>query len=148
MRHLSLLTPLALAAALLAGPAAAETDAWSALAELRQRLESASPLTAEFQQTFIAAGFETGDSESGRVFIDLPACLRWDYEGDFPNSFLLCGHLAHGWNDGEASGRRSGSPAGDDSRSSPPFRRFAVRRDLELPPAKPAARIDELVGDS
>ena len=114
MRHLSLLTPLALAAALLAGPAAAETEAWSALAELRQRLESASPLTAEFEQTFIAAGFETGDSESGRVFIDLPACLRWDYEGDFPNSFLLCGHLAHGWNDGETSGRRQYLAEGDE----------------------------------
>lgn len=94
--------------------AAAEDDAWNALAALRQRLETASPLTAEFEQTFIAAGFDSGDVESGRVYIDLPACLRWDYLGDFPNSLLLCGHLAHGWNEGEASGRRQFLGEGDE----------------------------------
>ncbi len=93
---------------------AGEDAAWRALAGLRQRLESGSPLTAEFEQTFIAAGFDGGDSEQGRVFIDLPACLRWDYRGDFPNSFLLCGHLAHGWNEGETSGRRQFLAAGEE----------------------------------
>ena len=110
--------PVALAAVLVVctpqAPAGAEEDAWSALAGLRQRLESASPLTAEFEQTFIAAGFDTGDRAAGRVFIDLPACLRWDYLGDFPNSFLLCGHLAHGWNEGETSGRRQFIGEGDE----------------------------------
>ena len=109
--------PVALALVLVAGalaPTEAGEDPWSALADLRQRLETASPLTAEFEQTFIAAGFDTGDREGGRVFIDLPACLRWDYLGDFPNSFLLCGHLAHGWNQGETSGRRQFLGEGDE----------------------------------
>jgi len=87
-------------------PLAATEDPWAAIAALRGRIESASPLAAEFVQTFVATGFTTGDSESGQVYLDLPACLRWDYGGDFPNSFLLCGHLAHGWNHGEKSGRR------------------------------------------
>lgn len=95
-------------------PAAADDDAWAALAELRQRLESGSPLAAEFEQTFLAAGFDSGDSEKGGAFIDLPACLRWDYRGDFPNSFLLCGNLAHAWNEGETSGRRQFLAAGEE----------------------------------
>ena len=107
------LSTLALAYAL-AAPAAASEDAWTAIAGLRERLESASPLTAGFTQTFIAAGFSTGDAETGRIWVDLPACLRWDYEGDFPNSFLLCGHLAHGWNHGETSGRRQFLSRGDE----------------------------------
>ena len=95
------------ALALTAAPVAADdAEAWRLLTALRQRLEAASPLTAEFEQTFVAAGFDTGDRDSGRLFVDLPACLRWDYRGDFPNSLLLCGNLAHAWNEGEASGRR------------------------------------------
>ena len=101
-------------AAALPTPAPAEEAAWEALTALRQRLETASPLAAEFEQTFIAAGFDSGDSDGGRIFIDLPACLRWDYQGDFPNSFLLCGHLAHAWNEGEASGRRQFISEGDE----------------------------------
>ena len=84
----------------------APEDAWQSLIGLRQKMEDASPLAADFEQTFVATGFSSGDAESGRIFLDLPECIRWDYEGDLPKSFLLCGHVAHTWNEGEPSGRR------------------------------------------
>ncbi|MDH3743639.1 MAG: outer membrane lipoprotein carrier protein LolA, partial [Acidobacteriota bacterium] len=87
-------------------PAGAAEDAWGALASLRSQIQGTSPLVADFEQTFVAAGFSTGDAEEGRISMDLPECIRWDYSGDFPKTFLLCGHVAYTWNQGEASGRR------------------------------------------
>ncbi len=95
-----------LAAAAPGDAATASEEAWTALAKLRTQVERSSPMVANFRQTMVAPGFSTGDAEEGRVFLDLPECFRWDYSGEFPETFLLCGHLAHTWNEGESSGRR------------------------------------------
>jgi outer membrane lipoprotein carrier protein len=106
MRRLSLasFTAIALLAAL---PAAAqEVDPWTVLKNVRQSLVEAGPTGASFVQTFIAAGFSSGDKESGRLALNLPDCMRWDYQNPFPKSFLLCGGTVHAWNEGDQTGRR------------------------------------------
>jgi outer membrane lipoprotein carrier protein len=96
---------LALLAA--AVPAAAqEVDPWTVLKNVRQSLVEAGPTGAGFTQTFIAAGFSSGDQESGRIALALPDCIRWDYVNPFPKSFLLCGGTVHAWNEGDPTGRR------------------------------------------
>lgn len=99
------LVPLALfvASALAATPAAG-ADGWAVLSELRRRLEAA-PQVAEFRQEFLPAGFSSGDSESGRLTLALPGCLRWDYDEPFAKSYLLCDENVWTWNAGESSGR-------------------------------------------
>lgn len=94
---------LLLASGLIAAPAAA--DGWAALRELRGRLE-AQPQTADFRQEYLPAGFTSGDSETGRLTLALPGCLRWDYDEPFPKSYLLCEKTVWTWNPGETSGRR------------------------------------------
>lgn len=101
---------LALAAALPALGASAvraDDEAWSALERLRTTLENRSPLTVDFEQSLIPEGFlpEDVEAESGRLAVDLPRCLRWDYLGDFPKSFLLCDTEARYWNPGEPAGQ-------------------------------------------
>jgi outer membrane lipoprotein-sorting protein len=102
--NLALFTALALFAAL---PAAAqEVDPWTVLKNVRQSLVEAGPTGASFVQTFIAAGFSSGDKESGRLALNLPDCMRWDYLNPFPKSFLLCGGTVHAWNEGDPTGHR------------------------------------------
>jgi len=102
--NLALFTALALLAPL---PAAAqEVDPWTALKKVRQSLVEAGPTGASFVQTFIAAGFSSGDQESGRIALSLPDCMRWDYLNPFPKSFLLCGGTVHAWNEGDQTGHR------------------------------------------
>lgn len=99
-----LLTALALPGTL---PAAAqEVDPWTVLKDVRQSLVAAGPTGASFVQTFTAAGFSSGDQESGRLALALPDCMRWDYLNPFPKSFLLCGGTVHAWNEGDPTGRR------------------------------------------
>jgi outer membrane lipoprotein-sorting protein len=86
--------------------AAQDTDPWSVLKSVRQSLVEAGPTGASFVQTFTAAGFSSGDQESGRLALQLPDCMRWDYLNPFPMSFLLCGGTVHAWNEGDPSGRR------------------------------------------
>ncbi|MEM6456340.1 MAG: hypothetical protein AAF772_14690 [Acidobacteriota bacterium] len=131
------LLTLALAAALASGATAQSTDdnPWSHLATLRASLVEAGPVTSRFVQTYVPAGFETGDTEAGHLSLMLPRCLRWNYDdadasdADAPaaatapapiadpldegfdeletsKNFLLCDGLAHEWNDGEDAGRR------------------------------------------
>ena len=57
-------------------------------------------------QSFIPSGFGDGEEETGRLWISLPTCLRWDYGEPFPKSFLLCDDTAYYWNPGEATGSR------------------------------------------
>jgi outer membrane lipoprotein-sorting protein len=88
-------------------PAAAQgTDPWTTLEKVRQSLVEAGPTSASFVQTFIAAGFSSGDRESGRIALALPDCMRWDYLSPFPKSFLLCGGTVHAWNEGDQTGHR------------------------------------------
>lgn len=99
---LFLLASLALAAPVLAQ----EADPWTTLKSVRQSLVDAGPTGAVFTQTFTAAGFSTGDKESGKLALSLPDCMRWDYTNPFPKSFLLCGGTVHAWNEGDPSGHR------------------------------------------
>jgi outer membrane lipoprotein-sorting protein len=86
--------------------AAAQNDPWVVLSGVRQSLVEAGPTEASFTQTYIPAGFSSGEKETGRMALALPDCLRWDYQDPYPKSFLLCGGLAHAWNPEDKSGRR------------------------------------------
>ena len=83
-----------------------EVTAWQTLAAVRESLTAAGPTRASFTQTFIPAGFSTGDRESGTLSLHLPDCLRWDYAEPYPKAFLLCGGSAHLWNPEDGTGRR------------------------------------------
>lgn len=85
---------------------AEEGEPWRALGEVRAKLAAAGPRAADFEQTYLPAGFKQGESESGRLALSLPDCLRWDYAAPDAKSFLVCGSVAHYWNDGEATGKR------------------------------------------
>jgi len=93
-----------LLAASLATAAPAADDGWAALRELRARLE-AQPQVTDFLQEYLPAGFSSGDSETGRLTLALPSCLRWDYDEPFEKSYLLCKETIWTWNPGESSGR-------------------------------------------
>lgn len=100
----------ALAALLLTfGAAAAQgaaPDPWRTLERLRGELAHAGPLGTEFTQSYVPAGFESGDTESGTVALGLPDCLRWDYRQPVAKSFLVCGARAWSWVEGEPRGQR------------------------------------------
>src|SRR5689334_7912082 len=87
--------------------AAAERSpsAWSLIEAVRASLAAVGRLQADFTQTYTPAGFATGETESGRLALALPDCLRWDYTGAEAKSFLLCGRDAYSWNAGDAEGR-------------------------------------------
>jgi len=87
-------------------PGRAAEDPWRALEALRAALATAGPLAADFQQSYLPAGFSTGDSESGDVALSLPDCLRWDYDEPYRKSFLVCGDRAWSWVEGEPRGQR------------------------------------------
>jgi outer membrane lipoprotein-sorting protein len=93
-----------LLATTLTAAAPATADGWAVLRELRGRLES-EPQVADFRQEYLPAGFASGDSETGRLTLALPACLRWDYDEPFAKSYLLCKETVWTWNPGESSGR-------------------------------------------
>jgi hypothetical protein len=101
----------AVAAVLVVAPAtaaegAATIEPWQALTELRLHLAASGALAAKFHQTYVPAGFATGDEETGRVALALPDCLRWDYSEPYPKSYLLCGSRLHTWVAGEPQGER------------------------------------------
>lgn len=115
MRHTpSLLPALAVAvfAVLVPAAPAGARDAppapspWQTLDGLREALVSAGPTGYDFLQTYVPAGFSSGESERGTLALALPECLRWDYAEPYAKSFLLCGDTAWAWNPGETSGRR------------------------------------------
>ncbi len=127
--HLAALaTAIAALAALTAGPAAAAqaqapaaaahspsrpataaasaADPWTWLTRVRRSLVEAGPTTAIFTQTYVPAGFTSGEKESGSLALHLPDCLRWDYQEPYPKGFLLCGDMVHAWNPEDHTGRR------------------------------------------
>lgn len=87
--------------------AATETDnsPWVLLSQLRDALQEAGPTSGRFVQTYIPAGFESGDQESGHLSIWLPDCLRWNYTDPQAKSFLVCEGQVYFWNEGETGGR-------------------------------------------
>lgn len=101
---LALAAPSARAAE--AGPEAGAPDPWQTLERVRAALIAAGPTAAEFVQTYVPAGFSTGEEERGRLALALPDCLRWDYAEPYPKSFLLCGNEAFYWNPEDGTGRR------------------------------------------
>lgn len=102
----TLLPVILLSASTLLGAAPVE-DPWSALERLRTRMAQPGGLAADFVQTFTPAGFASGEVESGRVALQLPDCLRWDYLQPYRKSFLVCGARAHSWVEGEPRGQRT-----------------------------------------
>jgi outer membrane lipoprotein-sorting protein len=86
--------------------AAAPSDPWQTLERVRAALIAAGPTAAEFVQTYVPAGFSTGEEERGRLALALPDCLRWDYAEPYPKSFLLCGNEAFYWNPEDGTGQR------------------------------------------
>ncbi|HVT60807.1 MAG TPA: outer membrane lipoprotein carrier protein LolA [Thermoanaerobaculia bacterium] len=85
---------------------AATSDPWSVLSRVRRSLVEAGPTGAAFTQTYIPAGFASGEKETGRLALALPDCLRWDYSNPYPKGFLLCGEVVHAWNPEDRTGRR------------------------------------------
>ncbi len=84
----------------------AGTRAWALLGEVRDQLRARSPFAVGFTQTFVPSGFSSGDTESGILYVNLPRCLRFEYQEPFPKNFLLCGDWVYTWNPGDPSGRR------------------------------------------
>lgn len=82
------------------------SDPWAVLKGVRQSLVEAGPTQAVFTQTYVPAGFTSGEKESGQIALALPDCLRWDYQDPYPKGFLLCGGVAHSWNSQDKTGRR------------------------------------------
>jgi outer membrane lipoprotein-sorting protein len=101
---LALAAPFAQGAEAATDPAA--PDPWQTLERVRAALIAAGPTAAEFVQTYVPAGFATGEEERGRLALALPDCLRWDYAEPYPKSFLLCGNEAFYWNPEDGTGRR------------------------------------------
>jgi outer membrane lipoprotein-sorting protein len=97
---------LVLALLLLGGvTAVGAEEPWGQLERVRDEL-TRSPRQADFVQSYIPAGFSSGEQEEGRIFIALPDCVRWDYQSPYAKSFLLCEETVWTWNEGETSGRR------------------------------------------
>jgi hypothetical protein len=91
-----------------AGPGArsAAGDPWGWLTRVRRSLVAAGPTAARFTQSYIPAGFTSGETETGSLSLRLPDCLRWDYQDPYPKGFLLCGELVQAWNPEDHTGRR------------------------------------------
>jgi outer membrane lipoprotein-sorting protein len=106
MRRLNLLLAFTLVSLGALPAAAQEVDPWNLLKNVRKSLVESGPTGATFVQTYIPAGFTSGEKESGRLALQLPDCLRWDYTDPYPKSFLLCGGVVHAWNEEDKTGRR------------------------------------------
>jgi outer membrane lipoprotein-sorting protein len=97
---------LILAARMSGGAAAAAADdPWALLGRAREQMHQAGPQLWRFAQTYLPTGFDRGEEESGRVALNLPKCVRWDYDQPYPKSFLLCGETLWTWNGGEPAGQ-------------------------------------------
>jgi outer membrane lipoprotein-sorting protein len=100
---------LALACAwIVPSSAQAADDPWAVLRGVRDSLADSGPTVAKFTQTFIPAGFSSGQQESGQMAVALPDCLRFDYDEPYEKSLLLCGETAHYWVPEDRTGRRYG----------------------------------------
>ena len=146
--HLVALFLLGLAAPL----RALEADPWAALEKVRGRLAASGPRVAEFEHLYLPAGFSQGEKESGRLALSLPDCLRWDYGEPYPKSFLVCGAVAHYWNEEDKTGQRQSIDSknepgldllllgyGGPEEPLPRHRRGRRRRSAPHPPGAPEA---------
>jgi hypothetical protein len=107
MRSRTLAALLALVSLSAAGAATADDAApWPSLEALRNALAQDGQLFADFRQSYVPAGFSSGDTESGTIALSMPDCLRWDYTEPDRKSFLVCGARAWSWVEGEPRGQR------------------------------------------
>jgi len=133
------------------GPAFAQeapggaSSPWTALDGARQSLAAAGAEQADFVQTYLPAGFSSGEEENGRIALHLPDCLRWDYAAPFPKSFLLCGDQVWSWNPAD----RRGQTGTLDRKNQPgldllllPVEQLGERYDAEIAPAEDGAAPD------
>lgn len=104
--HPVALVALTLTFAPLAPGQAQTPDPWALLQGVRASLAEAGPTGASFAQTYIPAGFSSGEKEQGSLALNLPDCMRWDYKDPFPKSFLICGGNVNAWNEQDKTGRR------------------------------------------
>lgn len=83
-----------------------EFSPWVLLEKLRDGMQSSGPMTSQFTQTYIPAGFSDGDREQGHMSMWLPDCLRWNYEAPQKKNFLVCQSEVYHWSEDEPGGRR------------------------------------------
>jgi len=88
------------------GTADAAPSPWAVLDQARRSLAGAGAEQAEFVQSYVPAGFSSGEQEEGRIALLLPKCLRWDYDEPFPKSFLLCDEEVWAWNPEDRRGQK------------------------------------------
>lgn len=101
------LLPLLLVLSAPAPSFAEDASPWAVLDGARTSLAEAGPERASFVQTYVPAGFSSGEEEAGRLAFRLPDCLRWDYAEPYPKSFLLCGDEVWSWNPEDRRGQTS-----------------------------------------
>lgn len=106
LQRATILPLLVLVAGATAPAASAASDPWATLDAVRDSLVAAGPTQASFSQTYVPAGFSSGETERGTMALSLPDCLRWDYRQPYAKTFLLCGEVAHYWNAEDRAGRR------------------------------------------
>lgn len=75
-----ILRTISLAVLLFASARAGAADGPPALAAVEGWLSGTRTLEGRFTQTLVSGALGTGLSESGRLFIDRPGRMRWDYE--------------------------------------------------------------------
>jgi outer membrane lipoprotein-sorting protein len=105
MRKLHVLLVLTLLLTATGASFAEDASAWAVLDGARKSLAASGAERAEFIQTYVPAGFSSGEEEAGRIAFRLPDCLRWDYSEPYPKSFLLCGDRVYSWNPEDGRGQ-------------------------------------------
>ena len=100
---------LAAAMLFLTAPAVSQesNDPWGTLENVRTSMLKAGPVSATFSTTDVPEGSSKGETESGRVAIALPGCIRWDYQQPSQKSFLVCDGMAYYWNNEDGNGSRN-----------------------------------------
>lgn len=85
----------------------AEENPWAILETLRTEMQRSGPLTSLFVQTYVPAGFDSGDEETGSLSMWFPDCLRWSYEPPQEKNFLICQGEVYSWSEEEPGGRHA-----------------------------------------
>lgn len=106
MKLCTLVHTLVFATVLLASDSAFAQDPWKTLDGTRSSLVAAGPTVADFYQTFLFPGSKTPEKETGQIALDLPDCLRWDYEAAYGESYLLCNDELYTWIEEDKVGQR------------------------------------------
>lgn len=101
---IALLLVLFTAGIVLADEGSTTANPWTVLMEVRAQLGK-NAQQAEFRHEFRAPGWDALDEETGKLNIELPFCLRLEYDEPDPKNFLLCGHDFYFWHQGAKKGQ-------------------------------------------